>query len=169
MFTFAVVFILKFLDCALSTLKTVLLYKEKYLYSSICNSASALFFIFVADMMANSVGNDKFVIAIMVFLANFIGSYIPPKIMDSLESEQLYVYNVTCDTFDNGIIFADTLRELNVPISTETVYDTSLNKTLFCRVYAKNKMESKIIKENILLNKAKGNNFKYHIVTGMQF
>ena len=63
-------FLLKFFDCALGTIKNVFLIKEKYLISSICNSLSAMLFIFVADIMANSDSSDKMTIALIVFLAN---------------------------------------------------------------------------------------------------
>ena len=64
-------FLLKFFDCALGTIKNVFLIKEKYLISSICNSLSAMLFIFVADIMANSDSSDKMTIALIVFLLHF--------------------------------------------------------------------------------------------------
>ena len=50
------VFLMKFADCALGTLKTVFLVKDRFFVSSIFNSLSAALFIFVADAMANEQG-----------------------------------------------------------------------------------------------------------------
>jgi uncharacterized protein YebE (UPF0316 family) len=151
-------FILKFLDCALSTIKNVFLIKERYFLSSVCNSLAAMLFIFVADIMANTDGGEKYLIAIAVFLANFIGSYLPPKFMDKMESDRMFIYNITADSFENGMAYADKLKEFNVTVSTTVAYDSKTNKTLQITAYSQTKQQSTII-VNCMKKK-----FKYHVI-----
>lgn len=149
---------MKFADCSLGTMKTVFLCKEKYFISAILNSISAALFIFVADAMANSPGDMKMLIALDVFLANLLGGYFPPKLLDRVEADRLFVYVVTSNTFEDGKAFADQLRELNIAVATTIAYDTDLNKVLTCKCYANTKNESKMIEDNI------PDTFKHHIV-----
>lgn len=157
-----ITFLLKFFDCALGTIKNVFLIKEKYLLSSICSSLSAMLFIFVADIMANSNSDDKFVIAVIVFLANLSGSYFPPKFLDKIESDRLFIYIMTADNLDNGFKLADTLRQLNIPVSTTIVYNDKLEKTVSITAYSKSKEQSNIIV--FQLNQVFNGHFKYHVV-----
>lgn len=158
MYICIIVFILKFLDCALSTTKTVFLVKNQFFISSIFNSVSAALFIFVADAMANAPSEQKLWIALVVFLANLTGGYLPPKLIDRFEADKLFVYVVTPDSFENGQAFADLLRAHNIPVSTNVTYDDKLNKVLSVKAYAQSKQESKII--SCFLD----NNMKWHIV-----
>lgn len=119
-----------------------------------------MLFIFVADMMANSTGDDKYAIALLVFLANFIGSYFPPRMLDKFEQDRLFVYAITSDTLDTGKDFADKLRQLNIAVTTQIVLDKHMNKVVCCKAYSKNRDESRIIKN--CLNEEP--TFKYHIV-----
>jgi len=151
-------FLLKFFDCALSTIKNVFLVKEKYFLSSVCNSISAMLFIFVADIMANSATEDKWIIALIVFVANFTGSYFPPKFLNRIEADRMFIFNVTADTLENGMIYADKLKELNIPVSTSVVYDSNTNKTLRITAYSENKQQSSIITHYLK------DEFKYHII-----
>ena len=152
-------FLLKFFDCALGTIKNVFLIKEKYLISSICNSLSAMLFIFVADIMANSDSSDKMTIALIVFLANLTGSYFPPKFLDKIEPAHMFIYVVTAKNIEFGKLLADTLKQLNIPVSTNVVYDEYTNKTLCVKVYSQSKEQSNIITRMLDKNK-----FKFHVV-----
>ena len=158
MITILTVFLMKFADCSLGTMKTVFLCKEKYFISAILNSVSAALFIFVADAMANSPSDMKMFIALDVFLANLLGGYFPPKLLDKVEADQLFVYVVTSDTLENGKAFADQLRELNIAVATTIVYNSKLNKVLTCKCYSNTKNESKMIENNI------PDTFKHHII-----
>lgn len=149
MFTIISVFLLKFTDCALGTMKTVTLYKGRYVASSVCSSLSAMMFIFVADMMANANGDDKLAIALVVFLANLIGSYIPPRILDRMEADKLIIFVITCASLEHGKEMADHLRELNVPVATSVVYDKHRCKTLMIHAYSRTKDDSRIITANV--------------------
>jgi hypothetical protein len=158
MYIFISVFLMKFMDCALSTTKTVFLVKNQFFVSSILNSLSAALFIFVADAMANAPADQKLWIAVVVFLANLTGGYFPPKLIDRFEDDKLFVYIVTPDSFDSGKELADSLRAHNIPVSTNITYDTNLNKVLSVKAYAQSRQESKIISRHL------DDSMKWHIV-----
>lgn len=156
--TFLAVYAMKFSDCALSTLKTVFLVKNQFFVSSVLNSLSAALFIFVADAMANAPADQKLWIAGIVFLANLTGGYLPPKLVDRMESDKLFIYVITPQTFEEGKDLADDLRAHNIPVSTTVVYDKYLKRTLDVKAFAQGKQESRIISRHL------NDSMKWHIV-----
>ena len=156
--TFLAVYAMKFSDCALSTLKTVFLVKNQFFVSSILNSLSAALFIFVADAMANAPADQKLWIAGIVFLANLTGGYLPPKLVDRMESDKLFIYVITPQTFEEGKFLADDLRAHNIAVSTTVVYNKYLKRTLDVKAYAQSKQESRIISRHL------DDSMKWHIV-----
>ena len=159
--TFLAVYLMKFLDCALSTLKTVFLVKNQFFISSILNSLSAALFIFVADTMANAPSDQKLWIAGIVFLANLTGGYLPPKLVKRMESDKLFVYVITPQSFEEGKDLADDLRAHNIPVSTTVVYDKYMNKTLDIKAYAQGKEESRIISRHL------DDTMKWHVIEAL--
>ena len=156
--TFLAVYLMKFSDCALSTLKTVFLVKNQFFISSVLNSLSAALFIFVADTMANAPSDQKLWIAGIVFLANLTGGYLPPKLVKRMESDKLFVYVITPQSFEEGKDLADDLRAHNIPVSTTVVYDKYMNKTLDIKAYAQGKEESRIISRHL------DDTMKWHVI-----
>ena len=155
------VFLMKFADCALGTLKAVFLVKDKFFVSSIFNSLSAALFIFVADAMAKAPQEDKLLIAAVIFLANLAGGYLPPKLINRLETDKLFVYVITSTSFEQGIQLADNLRKHNVAVATTIAYDKKLNKVLTCRAFASSRDESKLIDRHLT------DDFKWHVVQAL--
>lgn len=151
---------MKFVDCALSVLKTVFLVKNKFLISSILNSISAVMFVMVADTMANADSSIKMWIAGTVFLANLAGGYIPPKLVDRLEKDRLFVYVITAPTLEEGISLADNLRHHGIPVTTSVEYrgKKDVSKSLEVKAFASTKEESKIIGKHL------SNKYKWHVV-----
>ncbi len=149
---------MKFMDCALSTMKTVFLVKNQFFVSSILNSLSAALFIFVADAMANAPADQKLWIALTVFLANLTGGYLPPKLVDQFEGDKLFVYVITPISFNSGKNLADSLRAHNIPVSTNITYDDTLTKVLSVKAYAQSRQESKIISRHL------DDTMKWHII-----
>ena len=156
--TFLAVYLMKFSDCALSTLKTVFLVKNQFFISSILNSLSAALFIFVADTMANAPSDQKLWIAGIVFLANLTGGYLPPKLVKRMETDKLFVYVITPQSFEEGKDLADDLRAHNIPVSTTVVYGKYMNKTLDIKAYAQGKEESRIISRHL------DDTMKWHVI-----
>ena len=149
---------MKFSDCALSTLKTVFLVKNQFFISSILNSLSAALFIFVADTMANAPSDQKLWIAGIVFLANLTGGYLPPKLVKRMESDKLFVYVITPQSFEEGKDLADDLRAHNIPVSTTVVYGQYMNKTLDIKAYAQGNEEPRIIRRHL------DDTMKWHVI-----
>ena len=162
--TLVSVFLMKFADCAMGTLKTVYLVKNKFFISSIFNSVSAALFIYVADSMSNAPVNQKFFIAVTVFLANLIGGYIPPKIINLFETDRLFIFYITPDSWEGGIELADLLRGFDIPINTNVAYDKQINKVLYIKAYAETKQQSKMISDILLDEQEKGHKIKWHII-----
>ena len=156
--TLFICFLMKFSDCALSTAKTVFLVKGNFFMSSVLNSLAAALFIFVADLMANAENDLKIYIAATVFLANLLGGYLPPLLIDKLEKDRLYVFNITSASLDEGFELADTLRALDIPVNTTITYNKKLEKVVNCTAYASTKEQSKTI--HSMLN----GNIKYNII-----
>lgn len=152
------VFLLKVSDCSLSVLKTVFLVKNRFFISSCLNSLSAALFVFVADTMANAPEEMKVWIAGTIFLANFAGSYIPPKIVNRLERDRLFVFMITAPSFEAGIELADRLRGCDIPVSTSVVYGDNVEKTLSIKAYAESRQDSKVVSSFL------GEGFKWHII-----
>lgn len=150
-----VTFICKIMDNALSTLKNIYLHKGKYLASSMF-SAAGTFFYMVA--IVNAVKDNSLNSIISMCVATFLGSYLPAKLVEKMEKDELYVYEVTTDSFKNGIEFADKIKELNMPVKTMTAYNANTEKVINCKVFCSNKAESTLIKELI----AENDKFKYH-------
>lgn len=152
------VFTMKFADCSLGVLKTVFLVKNKFFISSVLNSMSAALFIFVADAMANAPSEAKMSIAAVVFLANLAGGYFPPKLVDKMEKDRLFIYAITAPTFKDGAELADDLRRHNIPVSTTVVYGKEIEKTLAINAYAVTRDESRIISRHLT------DEYKWHIM-----
>lgn len=148
------VFILKILDNALGTAKTVLISKEKYFSGSLFN---ALSFLFYTIAFSKALKDDSLFTTIAMCVAVFIGTYITGVVFKRSERDKLYIFDITSDTFASGIAFADEARENNLAIKTYVTYDSNMNKTLSCKVYCLTREESKIV--NSLIKP----NFKFNV------
>lgn len=148
------VFILKIIDNGLSTAKTIYLHKEKFFLGAMLN-AIATFFYLIAIVQITKDNSLSSIISMCI--ATFIGTYIPGILIKKSERDKLYIYDITTNNFNDGIKFADDIRDMNIAIKTYTSYDSYMNKVLSCKVYSMSKDESKII------NKYIPKSFKYHI------
>ena len=148
------IFIIKLFDNMLGTCKSVYLAKEQYIKASIFNALST-FFYFIAIVQLTKTNSLLSILAIC--LATFIGTYASGKLIRKQEGDRLYIFRITSDNLENGIKFADTVRDNNIAIHTTTGYDKSMNKTLFCEIYCTTKEESRIVTNLIPCE------FKYHI------
>lgn len=146
-------FVCKIIDNALSTLKTLCLQKGNYFASSLFNAGSTFFYMVA---IVNSIKDNSLGSIFAMCLATFLGSYLPARVVDKMEEDKLYIYDITSSTFEEGIEIADTIRELNIPIKTSATYDSKLDKVLEIKVFCSTKQESLMVKEIIK------DDFKYH-------
>ena len=137
-----IVFLSKLFDCSFSVLKNVFLIKNRYFLSSLCASASVVFFIYTAQQTG-------LVAYIAIFFATFLGNYLPPLFVNNLEKDKVFTYDIESDTLERGKEYADKLRELNVAVATVKGYNKNLQPVLRITAYSSSKLISKIIESNI--------------------
>lgn len=153
-------FLLKLLDNTLSTMKSIFLQKGKYMLSAILNAGSAFFYMVA---MKNVITNDSFGGILAMVLATFLGSIIPSTLINKLEKDKLYIFEVTSNSFEEGVKFADEVRKYDIPIKTLVAYNEGTEKVLSCKIYCSSKTESLLIK-NIIPKQ-----FKYNAYTPREF
>ena len=136
------VFLFKICDNALATAKTVFVSKGKYLTGAMFNAFS---FLFYTIAFSKALKDDSPGTTIAMCLAVFLGTYLTGSLIKKSERERLFIFDITSDTFENGIAFADELREHNLAIKTYITYDSNLIKTLSCKVYCTTKTESALV------------------------
>lgn len=139
-------FICKMIDNALGTLKTLFLQKGNYFASSLFNAGSTFFYMVA---IVNSIRDNSLWSIFAMCLATFLGSYLPARIVDKMEEDKLYIYDITSNSFDEGKELADMIRELNIPVKTSITYNSDLDKVLEIKVFCSTKNESLIVKEII--------------------
>lgn len=148
-----ITFLCKIADNALSTLKNIFLHKGRYFLSSMF-SAIGTFFYMVA--IVNAVKDNSMSAIISMCVATFIGSYAPAKLVEKMEKDQLFVYDITTNTFEEGLDLIETIKEMNMPYKSSTVYNEDLEKVMDIKVFCSTKAESIMIKDII------SNNYKFH-------
>ena len=132
------VFICKLSDCALNTLKSLMLNKDRYFIAAVLASFSNLFFIFTAKQ-------EGVAAYVVIWLATFLGTYLPARALSKMEKDKLYVYEITSTSIETGAAFASTIRDLDIPISTTKGRNTDGERVLVCKVYSSNKATSLIV------------------------
>jgi len=148
-----VAFVLKMMDNALGTAKTIFLSKGKYHLGAFFSAFSTFFYLLAILHIAKS-NNIYSIIAMCV--ATYIGTYIPGVIIKRTERDNLYIFHVTADNFDNAIVFKENILDENLAIQDYISYKDDV-KTIAFEIYCKTKKESKKVKDLI------PRSFKYYI------
>lgn len=148
-------FFLKLLDGALGTIKNVFLYKNKIFLSAFFNAIGTSFYFLMVVKLVNGNPNEGIWI---IALATFLGSYLPPYIMNKMEKDKVWIFDVTPDNNENGKQFADHVREKNIPVLTYKGFNGSREPVLCTKIFSQTKEHSKLIEELI------PSKFKYHIM-----
>lgn len=148
-----ITFLCKIADNALSTLKSIYLQKGRYLLSSMFN-AIGTFFYMVA--IVNAVKDNSLNSIISMCIATFLGSYLPAKLVEKMERDKLYVYDITSSSFEEGLELIDELKNLNVPFKSATIYNDKVEKVMEIKVFCSTKIESAMIKDIL------DEDYKYH-------
>ena len=151
-----IAFILKLSDNALGTFKTICIAKGKYLAASLFASLSTMFYLLAIVRIANS-SNVYSMIAMCC--ATFLGTLLPAKLLKRTEKDKLFIFDITSNTCDNGVVFADMLRAKNVALNTSVVYNRDMEKVLLIKVYCQSKAESRLVLEELKNEDA----FKYNV------
>lgn len=148
-------FILKLLDNFLSTIKNLLLIKNKNILSSLANATSQFFYLI---MMVKISKNSSTIGVIIICTATFIGSLLPQLMFDKISKDKVFVFNIIPETKDHGKELADELRKNNIAIQTYTGFNDNKEKILCIKAFSESKNES------VLLEQLIPSNCKYHII-----
>lgn len=148
-----ITFLSKIADNALSTLKTIFLHKGKYFASSMFSAASTFFYM---TAIVNTIKDSSFGSIIAMCVATFLGSYIPAKFVEKMEKDKLFVYEITTNTFEEGLELLDEIKDMNIPFKSSSIYNNELEKVMEIKIFCSTKIESAMIKDTI------NNNYKYH-------
>lgn len=148
-----ITFLCKIADNALSTLKTMYLHKGKYFASSMFNAAGTFFYM---TAIVNAIKDNSLGSIIAMCIATFLGSYLPAKYIEKKEGDKLFVYDITTNSFNEGMELIDELKDLNIPFKSATTYNNKLEKVMEIKVFCSTKQESLMIKDII------SNDYKYH-------
>ena len=146
-----ILFLVKLFDCAFGVLKTMFIVKDRYFLAAICASLSVVFFVYAAQQSGEYV-------YVTIFLATFLGNYLPPKILNYLRKDKLFIYEVISNDLATGKEFADKLRTYNLQLSTNVCLNNELKKVVSCRIYSKSKDTSRFIEDSIPTN------FNYNVI-----
>ena len=155
-----ITFISKIMDNALSTLKTMSLHKGKYFASAMFNAASTFFYM---TAIVNTIKDNSFGSIIAMCIATFLGSYLPAKFVEKMEKDKLFVYEITTNTFEEGLELIDEIKDMNNPFKSSTIYNNDLEKVMELKIFCSTKIESAMIKDII------NNNYKYHAYVAKDF
>ncbi|WP_110953721.1 hypothetical protein [Anaerosinus massiliensis] len=136
----------------MNVFKTIFVCKDKYFSAAICASLSVVFFVYASQQTGEYV-------YVAIFLATFLGNYLPPKILNYLGKDKLFVYEVTSQNLESGKAFADQLKAHNLQLSTNVCFNSEQKKVIALKVYSNSKTTSKLIENSIPAD------FKYNIIT----
>jgi len=120
--------------------------KNKYIFSALFN-AFAQFFYFILIIKITQTNSISAIL--VVCLAVFLGNLIPQYLVNKLEKDKIWIYEITPNNSKQAKKLADKLRQQNLAVMTFKSYLDANNKTLNVRVYSKSKAESKLIQDLI--------------------
>lgn len=154
-----ITFVAKMADNALSTLKNMCLHKGKYFASSMFNAASTFFYM---TAIVNTIKDNSFGSIVALCIATFLGSYLPAKFVEKIEKDKLFVYEITTNSFEQGLDLIDEIKDMNIPFKSSTIYNNDSEKVIELKIFCSTKIESTMIKNVI-------NNYKYHAYIATDF
>ena len=80
-----------------------------------------------------------------------------------MEKDKLFVYEITTNTFEEGLELIDEIKDMNIPFKSSTIYNNNLEKVIELKIFCSTKIESAMIKDTI------NNNYKYHAYVAKDF
>lgn len=126
----------------LATMKSVFTYQGREYLAMFAVTASQLVYLLLVTQMSNTVSAF-----IVVGLAVMLGQFLGMRAGEKMRKESVWRID-TIILFEEGIEFADKLKELNIPCTTTTAY-MSGNKVLKVTAYAENRSQTSLVKSEI--------------------
>ncbi len=144
---YILIFILKLLDCLLTTTKTKALI---YGYDKLAGILKSIATVTNALILMNVVISKSYIGIVIMGVAEFLGTIIATQLFNKVNSrykqDETWTYFVVPKTREYSKIIADTLKEYNIKTFTLEGYNNK-QSVLSSIVYAKTKEESVFIKE----------------------
>lgn len=147
--TYALIFVLKLMDSAIITSKSIASQNGKALLSSaLVGVSSLLFFFVVAPVLKDNSTTSMIVVAV----ASSIGSYVSFLINNHFKKDSQFVNIISSNDRTAMKEFGDYMRTKQIKIITMESYGSDLTPTLTALVFANTREQSKKI-DKFMLNR----------------
>ena len=144
----AVFFICQLINVALNTVKTIIMYRENKISSSIINAVTYGFYAIIVVMTASAL--PLWLTILITFVTNLIGVYGSMWLLDRFKKDKLWEITATVES--NRVDYlATALEKSNISFTTLVA---SNGKYVF-NIYSKSQKESISIKEKLVYCGAK--------------
>ena len=138
--------LIKVFDNIIGTVKNILIYKNKKLWTSILVVITQFLFYFVIQMVAT---DDSFDAILVISICSGIGTYIAMFANDRLQKEATYTNILTCSCEDSITDLCDYLLRHNIKYIPVDSYNRENKPTKTVLAFAATRYESKLIDEFI--------------------
>ena len=144
---FGSIFLAKVLDNALSTAKTILIQRSRWLLAGIAVVISDFIYFWVTKRVVSS---DSMTAILVVSLAGGVGCAVACLLSDKLSKDRTYVNVIMSDELDAMMELRDFLAKHHITNVVADSYTLDWNqKTITITAYAETKAESRLINDYI--------------------
>ena len=141
------IFLAKVMDNALSTTKTILIQRSRWLLAGIAVVISDFIYFWVTKRVVSA---DSYAAMIVVALAGGVGCALACILSDKLSKDRTYVNVIMSDNLDAMKRFRDFLAKHHITNVAADSYTREWNrKTITITAYAETKAESRLINKYI--------------------
>lgn len=137
-----IVGVIKFIDNAISTTKNILLYKGRYISSSIMVFISSWIFCYIVGSLSN---DDSLKTTLVVSIFSALGAYIASIVGDKFEKDKTYINIITCNSTQEVNELCQYLKLHNIANVMLKSYNQGDERGLTLLIFARTKSESKLI------------------------
>ena len=142
------IFLAKVMDNALSTTKTILIQRSRWLLAGIAVVISDFIYFWITKRVVSA---DSYAAMIVVALAGGVGCALACILSDKLSKDRTYVNVIMSDNLDAMKRFRDFLAKHHITNVATDSYTREWNrKTITITAYAETKAESRLINQYIL-------------------
>ena len=144
---FGVIFLAKVFDNALSTTKTILIQRSRWLLAGIAVIASDFIYFWITKRVVSA---DSYLAMVVVAVAGGVGCALACLLSDKLSKDRTYVNVIMSDDLYEMKKLRDFLAEKHITNVAADTYTRDWNrKTITITAYAETKAESKMINQYI--------------------
>lgn len=134
--------VIKIIDNIVSTTKSICVYQEKKILSSILVVISQFLFYFVIDQVVN---DGSLLIIIIASVSSGIGNYFAFPINNKFKRDSKWAVALTCSDINDVKELCHYLREHGIKYLANDGYDKECRKTINVLAFSKTKEQSRLI------------------------